>query len=198
MATDVREIVRNLSAFYDFTNRAVIGIGAGGGQLIEFARPARSVIAVDRDPAAMAKLAARLREAGMAQKFQLVTADLLDLRHSGDVVLFEFCLHQMAEPERALAHARTLAPEVVVIDHAPGSRWEWCAAEDEKVLDAWRAAERYGIRRQNSIEAWQTFGDYAALEARLVGQGAESVKRIACYRGQLDIRISMPYRLALL
>lgn len=198
MATDILQIVLNLSAFYDFTGKTVVAVGAGGGQLVEYARPARRVIAIDRDAAALEQLDARLAECGLADKFTLVARDLLDVRPFGDVVLFEFCLHEMAEPERALAHARELAPDVLVIDHAPGSLWEWYAAEDGKAETGWKAVERGKIRRQQSVEAWQRFPDYAALEAKLAPQGPVSLERIDRHRGESAISIPMPYRLALL
>jgi SAM-dependent methyltransferase len=198
MATDLQQIVQSLAAFYDFTGRTVVDVGGGGGQLAEFARPARRVVAIDRDTAALARLAARLEECGLAGKFALVEGDFLEHRLRGDVVLFEFSLHEMAEPERALAHARELAADVVVIDHAPGSPWEWCAAEDAQVDDAWWAVERSPTRRLQTVEAAQLFPDYAALQARLALQGPESRKRIGRYRDQKAISIPMPYRLALI
>jgi len=198
VVTDIRQIVLNLSAFYDFTGKIVVAVGAGGGQLVEYARPARQVIAVDRDATALERLAARLPECGLVDKVTLVAGDLLDVRPGGDVVVFEFCLHQMADPGRVLAHARELAPDVLVIDHAPGSLWEWYAAEDSKVEAGWRAVERDVIRREQSVEAWQHFPDFAALEAKLAPQGPGSLERIDPLRGDRAISIPMPYRLALL
>jgi hypothetical protein len=198
VATDIGQIVLNLSAFYEFAGKTVVAVGAGGGQLVEYARPARQVIAIDRDRAALERLAARLHEFGLTDKFSLVASDLLDARPRGDVVLFEFCLHEMADPKRALAHARELAPDVLVIDHAPGSLWEWYAAEDGQVEAGWKAVERAKVRRQQSVEPWQLFPDYAALEARLALQGPVSLERIGRHRGESAIAIPMPYRLALL
>jgi predicted RNA methylase len=190
--------VANLVAFYDVADKTVVVVGAGGGQLIEYVRSARCVTAVDRDEAAIERLAARARETGLADRFTLVTSDFLDVRPRGDAVLFEFCLHMMMEPQRALAHAAELAPEVVVIGHAPGSRWSWYAAEDKGVEAAWKAAEERQIRRRRDVEAFQHFQDYAELEARLANQGSTSLERISPLRGQTAISIPMPYRLALL
>ncbi len=198
MATDRRRTVSEFSAFYDFAGRTVLAVGAGGGQIVEYARPARHVIAVDRDGKALEQLSARLAESGLAGKFTLVASDVFDVCSRADVVLFEFSLHEIAEPGRALSHARTLAPEVVIIDHAPGSLWEWYAAEDAEVEAAWKAVEREVIRRQRSVKAWQRFSDYAELESKLAGQGPASRERIASFRGQSGISIPMPYRLALL
>jgi SAM-dependent methyltransferase len=198
VATDLEQIVRNLVTFYDFAGKSVVSVGAGGGQLVEYARQAQRVIAVDHDGAAIERLVTRIGEHGLTEKFTILQGDLLTVRPSGDVVLFEFCLHQMADPKRALAHARELAPDVLVIDHAPGSLWEWYAAEDGQVEAGWRAVERGKVRRQQSVEAWQLFPDYAALEARLALQGPVSLERIGRHRGESAIAIPMPYRLALL
>jgi hypothetical protein len=103
----------------------------------------------------------------------------------------------MASPECALAHARQLPPDVVVVGHAPGSPWSWCAAEDRGVEAAWNAVERVGIRRQRDVIASRHFADYAELEAKLAGCAPESLVRIQERRGQTDITIPMPYRLAL-
>ncbi len=69
MAADIHAIIRNLESFYDFTGKTVIHVGAGGGQLIAYARHARSVLAVDPEPAAVARLEAALHAAGLAVRF---------------------------------------------------------------------------------------------------------------------------------
>jgi predicted RNA methylase len=198
VATDIRQIVASLVAFYDLTGKTVVAVGAGGGRLVEYARPARRVIAIDRDEAAIEQLAARVRECEMADRFTLLKADFLTVRPRGDVVLFEFCLHQMSEPERALGHAADLAPDVLVLDHAPTSRWSWYAAEEGKVEAGWKAVERGSIRRRHTVEAFQHFRNYAELEAKLASQGPTSRERIGTLRGQRAISIPMPYWLALL
>lgn len=198
MATDLGRIVASLGGFYDFGGKTLVAVGAGGGQLIEYARPARAVVAVDKDETAIRRLEARAGERGLSDRLTLVTADFLETRPSGDVVLFEFCLHQMPEPRRALDHARRLARDVLVLDHAPGSRWSWCAEEDRLVEAAWKAVAEATVRRLQDVDATQEFRDFAELEARLSAQGPVSRERIAPYRGRTPIAIPMPYRLALL
>jgi SAM-dependent methyltransferase len=198
VATDFEQIVRNLVTFYDFAGKTVVAAGAGGGQLVEYARHAQRVIAVDPDGPAIERLVARIGEHGVADKFTIVQGDLLTVRPSGDVVLFEFCLHEMPDPERALAHAGELAPDVLVIDHAPGSRWSWCAAEDAQVEAGWNAVAPRPLRRSLDVEAFQRFHDYSELEAKMAAQGPTSLERIAIFRSQEAISIAMPYRLALL
>jgi precorrin-6B methylase 2 len=72
VATDLAEIVRNLTQFYDFKDRSVVAVGAGGGQLVEYARQAHRVIAVDQDEAALERLVSRLRDCGLAEMFTVV------------------------------------------------------------------------------------------------------------------------------
>jgi hypothetical protein len=198
VATDTRQIVANLVAFYDLADKTVVAVGAGGGQLVEYARGTRRVVAVDKDGAAIDRLAARARACGLAERFVLVPRDFFEVRASGDVVLFEFCLHQMADPARAIRRAQELAEDVLVLDHAPVSRWSWCAAEEDRMETAWKAVESRSVRRRLDVEAAQRFCDYAELEARLAGQGPVSLERIGAYRGHAPICIPMPYRLALL
>lgn len=198
MATDIEQIVRTLVAFHDLVDRVVVAVGAGGGQLVEYARQVRQLIAVDPDGAALERLATRAGERGLADKLTMVQDDLLNVRPRGDVVLFEFCLHEMPDPARALAHASELAPDTVVMDHAPGSPWMWYAAEEAGVEEAWTAVAKRPVRRQLDVEASQRFDDYAQLEARMAQQGPSCFERITPFRVQTAIAIPMPYRLALL
>jgi predicted RNA methylase len=198
VATDIGQIVAELSRFYDFTDKTVIEVGAGGGQLIDYARPARRVIAVDRDEAALARLEMLVADRGWTDRFTLVAADFASVKSRGDVVLFEFCLHEMPAPGAMLAQALDLAPEVLVIDHAPGSPWSWYAGEDGVVEASWAAVEARTVRRNQVVDARQSFSDFDELAGKLAGQAPECQTRIASFRGQRDLTIAMPYRLAML
>jgi SAM-dependent methyltransferase len=198
VATDLGQIVSRLTAFYDFAGRTVVGVGAGGGQLIEWASEAAHVVAVDPDRTAIERLEARLDSLGWRDRFTVLPDDFLDVRPRGDAVLFEFCLHLLPDPERALAHAATLAADLVVLDHAPGSQWTWCAAEETGVADAWQAVSRRSVRRSLDVKASQRFADFGELQSRLAAQGPQRAARIEGQRGREDISIDMPYRLALL
>lgn len=196
MAVDASRIVKELRRFYDFRGKLVIDVGAGGGQLVEYARGARKVVAVDTDAKALARLRQRVGERG-ATAFEYLRRDVLRVRKRADVVLLEFCLHLMPRPERVLAHACTLAPDVLVIGHAPGSRWSFYAAESDGVTAAWNGVRQRSVRRQADFQAAQRFATYEELEARLAGCGPRSLVRIQEYRWQTDIAIPMPYRIAL-
>lgn len=197
MATDVERILENLLAFYDFCGKSVIAVGSGGGQLAGYGRAAGKVIAVDRDTAAMDKLRESCQQLGVSDRFEYWCGDFHFCDRRGDVVLFEFCLHEMDDPAAAIGRAMILAPEAVVIDHAPGSPWIYYGAEDDKVERSWRILEGVPVTRRSRHETEQRFRDFRELEDKVRLQGEESLRRIEQFRGQRDIVIPMTYALAL-
>ena len=198
MATDVAAVLANLLAFYKFDDKTMISVGAGGGQLAGYGRVARKVIAVDPDGAALAALAERTRALGIEDRFALLEKDFMAVSERGDVVLFEFSLHELPDPAAALAHATTLALDIVIIDHAPGSSWADDVDETEKVAASWAAVAARGTRRTEDYHAVQRFASYQELFDKVKSQGAEAIRRIERWRGCADITIPMAYRTALL
>jgi SAM-dependent methyltransferase len=198
VATDVRQVVENLRAFHDLGGRAVLTVGAGGGQFLGLYAEARTVVAVDSDPAALRQLEAAVTARGLAERFELVEGDFFEVDRRADVVVFEFCLHEMPDPAKALARARALAPEVVVFDHAPGSAWAHYTAEEEKVLRSTRAIEACGLRRRTDFHGEQRFRDHGELREKVAPQGLLAIERIAPFRDRQDIVIPMGYLAALL
>jgi SAM-dependent methyltransferase len=198
MATDIGQILKNLCDFYDFSGKNVVAVGAGGGQLAEYGRFARKVVAVDRDAAAMDQLRAAAARHGLQDRFEYWTGDFAECTCSGDVVFFEFCLHEIEDPLQALKKAQTMAPDVLVIDHAPGSRWIHYGAEDEKVARSWQALDRLAPTRRIACAAQQRFDRYDELLAKMKLQGQESLRRIEEFRNRTNIVIPMAYEIALL
>jgi tRNA A58 N-methylase Trm61 len=198
MATDIKTIIANLLAFYDFRDKTIISVGAGGGQLIEYGRTAGKVIAVDNDPSAMEKLRENLKLSGLEDKFTTVLEDFDRTASRGDAVLFEFCLHEMSDPEAAVKHARSLAPDVIIFDHWPGSEWSTIAAEEAKVAAGWQALMHFAMKKEQKHDAVQVFKDYEELYTKVKGQGETSIARIAKYKGKTDIVIPMSYGLVLI
>jgi predicted RNA methylase len=196
MAADYQKMVADLLAFYDFEDRLVLTVGAGGGQLIEYGRAARKVLALDSDAAALDKLRENLRIAGLEDKFEPVLGDFFEAGLKADVVLFEFSLHEMADPRAALERARRLAPAVVVFDHGPGSLWSYMAGEEDKVVAAWAAVCRFPVEKTRMYDGVQVFPGYEELFQKVKGQGEISLARIEKYRGQAGIRIPFTYGLA--
>jgi hypothetical protein len=197
MAADYKKMVADLLAFYDFAGKTVLAVGAGGGQLIEYGRVARKVLALDSDGPALAKLRENLKAAKLEDKFEPLLGDFFEVGLTADVVLFEFSLHEMADPGAAIERARGAAPDVVVFDHGPGSLWSYLAAEEGKVVAAWAAVCRHPVRKTRIYEGEQVFGAFEDLFQKVKGQGETSLARIERYRGQAGIRIPFTYGLAL-
>jgi len=198
MATDIEAVEKNLRSFYDFHDKTVVHVGAGGGQLIGYSELARSVLAIDIDKDAASRLEAAVMEQGLSGKFDIIIADILSIATKADVVFFELCLHEMPDPGKALRHALNLSPEILVIDHHPESRWAWYILESEKARRSWDALRRFDVVREKSYDAEQYFPSYSDLRTRVEVMGDTAVDRIQEYIDKSDITIGMEYTLALL
>jgi hypothetical protein len=128
----------------------------------------------------------------------VVACDFYDLELPGDVVLFEFCLHEMRDPAAAIDLARAMAEDVVVIDHLPESRWSWYANEEKAVAGTWKAVAAKGTRLMKSYDAAQRFDSYPELQAKFSSSDEESLRRIGELHDRTAIEIAMPYGIALL
>jgi hypothetical protein len=197
MATDISAIEANIEGFYDFAGKLVIHVGAGGGQLIGYASKARAVTAVDTDPAAVARLQEAIREKSLGDRFEVVLGDLSAVSSPADVVYFEFCLHEMEDPDQELRRGLELAPEGVVVDHLPESRWAWYAAEERKAEASWAALRRLKPVREASFEATQRFADFRELSSRISVLGEPAISRVRRLEEQRRISIQMLYGMAL-
>jgi hypothetical protein len=198
MATDYRKLREDLSRFYDFAEKTVLFIGAGGRQLLDPAIRMRRMIAVDKDLEALRQLQAEVAAKGLEGTVEVVGARFEDVTRPGDTVYFEFCLHEMDDPEAALRHARSLAPDVVVFDHSAGSEWSFYGAEEVKVARSSLAMERFGVRRRIRLHAEQRFETYAELLAKVSPQGPTAIGRVERFAGTRDIVIPMAYEMVLL
>lgn len=198
MATDLQAIVANLVAFHDLAGQRVVEVGAGGGQFVPYLAGAARVLAVDPDPAALARLREVVAKAGLADRYAFAAGAFEDVSEPADVVFFEFCLHEIEDPAAALRHAHALAPRIVVIDHLPGSAWAWHTLETEKAQRAWTALEAHGIARRITHRGVQVFADRAALEDKVRVQGEDALRRAATLPEAGPLTIAMDYGIALL
>ena len=198
MAVDRGELTANLTRFYDFGGKSALCVGAGGGLLLDPASGVERVVAIDRDAKSLQKFRAesKTKWAGVPIRFVPRRFETVGLR--GDVVYFEFCMHQMEDPRAALEHARSLAPDIVAIDHLPGSKWVYYWAGEDVVLRSTEALESFGVRRRRRFTAEQRFKDWKALAARLSGEGEESRRRVLELKGNKDVRMRMDYGIYLL
>ena len=198
MVTDIRKIFKNLFEFFDFSGQIIISVGAGGGQFIEYGHASKQVIAVDNDKDALKQLAGKLKNSGLTGKFSLVHSDFFHVNKRGDVVMFEFCLHEMRDPEAAIKKALTMASAVLITDHWPNSEWAYIVDEREKVIDSWRAIRRFELKKIRQYNTFQYFHDYDELFQKVKVQGETAISRINRYRGKKDITIPMSYGFALI
>jgi len=198
VAADFAKLAESLRSFYDFRDKVVLVVGAGGGQLFDPTVQPKKLIAIDPDPEALKQLEAKLAAVGRQNAVEYVAADFETVQTSGDVVYFEFCLHEMFDPEQALAHARELATDVVVFDHAPDSQWSFYAAEDDKVHRSSEALKPLMTRRCAAIRSEQRFKDYVELLVKLTPQGPVATQRAERFAGATNIVIPMDCFLVLL
>ena len=198
MATDYAQLTQNLLRFYDFTNKVVLFVGAGGKQLLAPSAGTKKLIAIDQDVEALKELAANVVAKGLQDSVEVVSSKFEDVALLGDVVYFEFCLHEMADPQKALSHAKNLASDIVVFDHSPGSEWIFYGAEEDQVRCSAQAMERFGLRRRESFHTEQRFEDYAELLAKVSPQGLTAIQRVQRFAGATNIAIPMGYELNLL
>ena len=198
MATDYSKLTENLTRFYDFTDKVVLFIGAAGRQLLDTKIRTKKLIAINQDVQALVDLKAKVIAQGLQDLVEVVGANFEEVTLHGDAVYFEFCLHEMDDPAEALSHAKSLAPDIVVYDHSPGSEWIYFGAEEDKVSRSLAAMERFGIRRRQMFHAEQRFGSYAELLAKVSPQGPLAVERAQRFAGATDIVIPMSYELNLL
>jgi SAM-dependent methyltransferase len=198
MAADLTVILADIESCFDFTGLSVLHVGAGGGQFVGYAAKTRRVLGVDPDAAAVARLREALKVRGLEGRFRVHQGDVLDVRERVDVVFFEFCLHEIADPAAALRHARGLAERVLVADHAPGSAWCELMLEAGKVARSWAAVETFARELDRTFPGLQRFHDHAELAAKIGSLGTEVLERTRPFEEQRDFTISMPYRVAVL
>lgn len=198
MATDAKKIISNLIDFYDFRFKNVTSVGAGGGQLIEYGRYAKKVMAVDNDSDAIKRLEESLNKNGLRDNFEVFNCDFYDFNRKSDVVIFEFCLHEMVDPMRAIKHAKTLAADIMVIDHWSESEWAFYVNEKEKVEISWNAFKSFPIRKIEKYDTVQVFSDYEELYQKVKIMGEVSINRIQPFFDKKNFAIPMSYGIALI
>ncbi len=104
-----------------FMKKTVLHVGAGIGQLIGYATTASHLFAVENNKGTCQILRNRIDQEKLTQKVSVIEEDFYNLSTKADVVLFEYCLHEMINPAVAAKKAKSIAKEVVVIDHQEDS-----------------------------------------------------------------------------
>ncbi|HYL62594.1 MAG TPA: class I SAM-dependent methyltransferase [Candidatus Methylomirabilis sp.] len=198
MAADYALLTKNLCEFYDFADKVVLLVGAGHGQLLDPAVPTKKLIAVDRDLAALQEFQEKVAADQRQTSVEIVHANFEDVTAQADVVYFEFCLHEIADPFAALKRARTLASDVVVFDHSPASEWVFYGAEEEIVRRSSEAMKNFGVRRSISFRTQQRFKSGAELLSKVSRHGPLAIERSQRYANINNFTIPMVCELVLL
>lgn len=198
MAADYALLTKSLSGFYDFFGKVILLVGAGHGQLLDPAISVKKLIAVDQDLAALREFQEKFSVGPATTPVELLHSKFEEVTVSADVVYFEFCLHEISNPFAALKRARSLAPDVVVFDHSPDSKWIFYGAEEALVRRGSLAMRNFGIRRSASIRTAQTFRTGAELLSKVSAQGPLAVSRAERFVNSTDFAIPMLCELALL
>jgi len=79
MATDYALMMHNLLSFYDFKDKTLVTIGAGGGQFLSCGHPARRIVAIDQDATALDQLRVSVAKSNMGDKFEFIHGDFLTI-----------------------------------------------------------------------------------------------------------------------
>jgi hypothetical protein len=193
MATDAKKINKNLLEFYDFENQTIISVGTGVGQFIEYGRHSTHVFAVDKDEEALSRFKDKLNRNQLDYKFTLIRTDFYDYKKKGDIVLFDFCLHEMHDPKTAILHALTMAPNILITEYWPDSEWAYIADEDEKVQHSWHSLNKLNLRKVKRYDTSLFFHDYDELYQKVSIRGEKSIERISKYKDMKDFMIPMSY-----
>lgn len=198
MATNYAKLSDDLRRFYDFTGKVVLFVGAGGRQLLDPGTPVKKLVAIDKDVDALRELKKDVVAKRRQNSVEIIASNFEEVTCRGEVVYLEFCLHEMDDPEKALAHAKSLAPDIVVYDHSPGSEWAYYVVEEDKISRSYMAMERFGIRRRQRFRDEQRFANYAELLAKVSTQGPVAIERAQPFASNAGIVIPMSYELNLL
>jgi len=198
MVVNRDELTANLIKFYDFRGKSLLYTGCGLGQLLPPESRVSSVAAIDRDAKALKAFrdVAKTKWAGIPIRFFPRKFETVNVK--GDVAYFEFCMHMMDDPKFTLEHARSLAKDIVILDHLPGSKWVYFWAGEEDVLRSTKTIESFGVKRTMKFMTEQRFEDGKALARRLDRVGKEAKRRILELKDAKDIRMRMDYGLYLL
>ena len=198
MVVDRAELSANLAGFYDFRGKSILYVGAGLGQLLRPSSGVKSVVAIDRDPESLNGFRSEAETQWAGIPIEFIPRAFETVEAKGDTVYFEFCMHYMEDPAGTLKRARSLARDIVILDHLPDSEWVYYWAGKEAVSRSIRAIESFGIKRRKALQAEQKFEDWQALATRLAEEGEESKRRVLALKGASDIRMRMDYCLYLL
>jgi hypothetical protein len=91
-----------------------------------------------------------------------------------------------------------MAPNVLIIDHWPGSEWAFIGDEEEKIAKSWTALKLFTLKNVQKFNTVQFFNDYEEIYQKVKMQGETSIKRINDFKDKRNFTIPMSYGIALI
>ncbi len=195
MAVNTNEIINNIENFIKLDNKIILSVGSGGGQLVGYGKNAKKIIAIDNDFSALNKLKNVIQSKELNSNYEYLCDDFMNIKISADIVFFEFSLHEMINPVKAIKHAKTITPTVIILDHNIESNWLYIVCEENKVAISDNAIMNIGVKNKIVYSIEQYFKDYKSIKNKVESQGNEAILRIEKYKNQNDIKIKMKYNL---
>ena len=104
----------------------------------------------------------------------------------------------MSDPQAAIEHAQTMAPDILITDHWPNSEWAFYVDEEVKVRRSWLAIEQFNVKMVEKFDTIQVFKDYEEIYQKVKVQGEKSIKRIEHFKNKTNFTIPMSYGFALI
>jgi ubiquinone/menaquinone biosynthesis C-methylase UbiE len=193
MATDIQQVIGNVKKQYKMDNRVVITAGAGGGQFVDYYETAAHIYGIEKEETAMAMLKNKIEEKGLEGKYECIQSDYFDIEIKGDVVVFEFSLHEMNDIKKAMEKGKKIAQEILIIDHSWKSEWITYVDEVEKVERVKEYIDRNKPKKIEHFSGIQKFKDYNELKEKVKIQGKKALDSIEKFMGQKNIKIEFGY-----
>jgi ubiquinone/menaquinone biosynthesis C-methylase UbiE len=196
MASYLEKMKQDIMEFIECADKTVLIVGAGGGKLFGYADSARKVYALDRNDKALDKLKETIPLHEQGNKYELICDYFENVNIKVDIAMFEYSLHEIADPYNALKHVKNLAERVIVAEHSSDSEWIRLAQEDQNVKKAEEGLKRFAIKRANEYLTGKEITDIDDLTAKLGYKGNDNVPGIfAEYKNKNNYVVGMKYRI---
>ena len=198
MGINISEIINNLDGFYSLNGKTIIHVGIGSGLFTGYTNSAKKIFAYDNNPTIENILRDKLIKERTLDKYEINITDFFKCKNKADVVFFEFCLHEIVNPLKALEFAKTISDDILIIDHAKNSEWSYYTLETEKLQKSRAAISTFKIKKHCTFDEYQYFGNFNSLKTKLSILGEECMNRIVKFEYKSDINIPMPYEICLI
>lgn len=198
MGADINKIINNLNEFYNLTDKKIIHVGIGKGLFTGYSNLAKKVFAYDNNPDIEKDLLSKLQNENTIDRYVIRISDFSDCKDNADLVFFEFCLHEIENPNEALEFAKGISNNILIIDHSKFSKWSYYTLESDKLEKSWSAINNFEYKKHKAFDEYQFFNDFSELKDKLSVLGDECMKRIKEFENESNIKIYMPYEICLI